>query len=130
MRTIEDLEHFVLAEGETLILRSRRHMSESEIAHARFLLDRFLPDRPVLLLPPEMDVMAGRIEVFGVDPGKGDDGPTQEDIDAERVEIETAYVSGKTVYASEGDDEFFVHRSLNPHTFDWNKYRYSLTKPK
>jgi len=124
------MEHFVLAEGETLILRCRRMLSDQELQRAREAVKHALPGRPVLILPPEVDVCAGVIEVFGVDPGKGDDGPTQEDIDAARAEIQTAYTLGKTVYAMEGDEEFFVHRSLNPHTFDWNKYRYSLTKPK
>lgn len=130
MRVIHDLQHFVLGENETLILRCTRPMSAEQLHHMRAVIEHALPGRPVLVLPPEVEVCAGEIEVFGVDHGKGDDGPTQEDIDAARKEITDAYDAGRTVWGREGNEWFYIHRAANPHTFDWDQYAYSLTKPK
>jgi hypothetical protein len=131
MRTIGDLEHFVLAEGETLILRLTRNFSEEQLAQMRHAIKAALPGRPVLVLPPEVEVCAGKIEVFGVDPGRDERStPTQEDIDAQRKAIKDAYCVGRTVYARSDEGWFYVHHTANPHVFDWSKFDYSLTKPK
>ena len=127
MRSIDDLEHFVLAEGETLILRTTRLLSMDQIQRMREHVERCLPGRPVLVLPPDIEVMAGKIEVFGVDTPT----VTQDDIDAQLKEITDAYCSARRVWVQDGDGEWlYVHVSANPHTFDFTRYNYSLTKPK
>jgi hypothetical protein len=134
MRTIEDLEHFVLAEGESLILRLTRQVTNEQLHQMRETIGRFLPGRPVLVLPPEVEVYAGKLEVFGVDHGAGDElsTPTAEDVAAARKEIEDAYDSFRIVYVLEDGDRdwWYIQKHQNPHTFNWDRYNYSLTRPK
>lgn len=131
MRAIEDLEHFVLAEGETLILRMTRMYSEEQLQHTREMIDRHLPGRPVLVLPPDVEVRAGKIEVFGVD--LAGEGPTQEDVDATRKDVTDAYTCGHMVcfrrIDSDREQWMHAHHIVNPHTFDWGEYEYRLMKP-
>jgi hypothetical protein len=130
MRTIEDLQHFVLAEGETLILRPSKLLSQEQLTRMREGIERMLPGRPVLVLSPEIEVMAGPLEIMGMDLGV-DEGPTQEDIDAARKLITDDYDRNCNVYVYDREDRewFVVHQQHNPHTFEWDKYDYRLTKP-
>lgn len=136
MRKIEDLEHFVLQEGETLILRCTKNLSPEQLYQWRKQIEETLPGRPVMILPPEVEVMAGQLVVFGVDPGAGDDmsGPTQEEIESARTEIVEAYYGGKMIYCSTpgSRDWFFAHIHQSPVElpFDWDNTLYSLTAPK
>lgn len=125
MRTIDDLEHFVLVEGETLILRCTRMFSQDELQYMRSLIDRFLPGRPVLVLPPDIEVCAGKLEVFG-----GEVVIEEEDAEAgRRNAIEFAYSDGKVIWVRDGDGQVFMAQLfLNPHTFDWCKYVYGFTE--
>lgn len=133
MRTIEDLEHFVLAPGETLILRSRKPLSDEQLLRMRAVVDRVLPGRPVMVLPPEMDVCAGMIEVFGADPGTDEHatGPTAEEQQAAlRQEIAQAYADNQRVYIRVDGEWFWIHQHLNPYSLaDLRLEDVSLTKP-
>lgn len=129
MRELSDFEHFVLQEGETLILRSKRVLSMEQVERFRADIERVLPGRPVLFLPPEVEVYAGQLEVFGAQPATA--AASDDDIAAQRAELQAAYNAGRTVWVrDEGDDWFQVHRTANPHTFDWGKHDYALHKPK
>lgn len=128
MRNIEDLEHFVLAEGETLILRCTRPISDKELACMRSVIDKFLPGRPVLVLPPDIEVCAGKLEVWGADPGAGE--PDDAEVEQHRRDtIRRNYDNGRTVYVRDLEGEvFLVHRAAYPHTFDFDLYTYALTE--
>lgn len=136
MYPINDFEHFVLQVGETLILRCKTHPDVEQLAKMREAIERALPGQPVLVLPPELEVFAGTLEVFGVDHGGGDEisHPTQEDIDAARKEIQDAYNDGRSVWLqdeSTGTEWVVMHKHYNPIAeWDWDTTRYSLTKPK
>lgn len=133
MRDIKDLEHFVLQEGETLILRTTCPLSPEQLAMMRKMIDRHLPGRPVLVLPPEVQVCAGRLEVMGV-PADAPSSITQEEIDVARKEITDAYADGRSIYvqdASVAPEWVMMHKHYNPIAeWDWDGTRYSLTKPK
>lgn len=129
MRELSDFEHFVPREGETLILRSKRVLSMEEVERFRADIERVLPGRPVLFLPPEVEVYAGQLEVFGAQPATA--AASDDDIAAQRAELLSAYNAGKSVWAQDSDGEwFYVHRNANPHVFDWEAYNYALHKPK
>lgn len=129
MRTLNDLEHFVLAPGETLILRFKVHLSNAELERVRADVERVLPNRPVLCLGPDAEVHAGMIEVMGQPEVAA---ASDDDITAQRAEIMAAYNAGKTIWMQdENDTEWFqIHRTANPHTFAWDHCNYSLHKPK
>lgn len=127
MRNIEDLEHFVLAEGETLILRCTRHFSHDQLVQMRATIERYLPGRPVLILPPEIEVCAGRLEVFGVDMGSEEESAAAAE-QVRRRHIEKAYYDGKMVWVRDGVEIFTIHSVTNPQVFDWDKYQYGLTR--
>lgn len=127
MRDIADLEHFVLQPGELLILRPRIHISQDRLQR---MMETIKPlGRQVLVLPPDTDVMAGELVLMGAEPPPE---PAQEDIEAARDEMMRAYTMGKTLWAWEHEDDgwFFIHRTMNPHVFQWNRFKYSLKAPK
>lgn len=131
MRDIHDLEHFVLGEKETLILRMRAHLTAEELDNVRRVIARNLPGRPVIVLPPEVDVYAGELEVWGAPQQAAQEEPTQEAIVAARDTIRAAYHMGKIIWANEGDGWYALQNQVNPHShFDWDAVRYSLNKPK
>jgi hypothetical protein len=132
MIEINDFEHFVLQPGEVLILRSKRMLSTEEMGRAKQALEAALPGRPVLVLSPDMEVMAGVVEVFGAEEDEGREQLDKDAIATERALIEQAYQDGKLVYGWNRKDKepFFVHVRSNPEVFDWDKNDYSLTKPK
>jgi hypothetical protein len=133
MRALQDMEHFALREGETLILRFKTPPSHEMLENARRIVAHALPGAKVLVLPPDVEVYAGNIEVFGVDLAR-EEGPTQEDIEAARAEIKDAYEGGSTIYlndASTGDDWVAMHKHYNPIAqWDWETTRYRLTPKK
>lgn len=133
MRTIDDLEHFVLGEGETLILRFKRPVAQEVIETARAAIAKNLPGRPVVVLPSEVEVCAGVVEVMGAPPDALCDESPEVQEQERRDMIEAAYDKGMTVWcreAAEGGMWFYIHRQANSITrFDWDLYDYSLTKP-
>ena len=137
MRDINDLDHFVLAPGETLILRLRRATSEADLQQMRTNIERALPGRTVMVLPPEVDVCAGKIEMWGVGEPAADSSPeAMAALEGDRRrDIEKAYAAGKVAYTwrrSHPDQVYAIQQHANPINkdgFDWDNYQYSLTKP-
>lgn len=128
MRTIEDLQHFVLAEGETLILRCKIPPSEDQLQKMRKAIEHLLPGRPVIILPPEIEVCAGQLEVWGVEDDAHAEADMQTQEQVRRDNIMQAYTNGKTVWARDADGQvFYIQIAANPHTFDWGTYSYGLT---
>ena len=127
MREIQDLEHFVLQPGETLILRCKRHVTEETLARMRESVAKL--GTGVIVLPPDIEAFAGKIEVFGVDHGERQ--PTQDDNNAPDIcdVVQQAYDAGKIVWGLDSTGWFCIHHTLYPHQFDWNQYDYRLTKP-
>lgn len=131
MRNLEDLQHFVLQPDEVLILRCTRHFSPEQLEAMRQVINRHLPGRTVLVLPPDIEVHAGVLEVMGATSPMSSTELTQDEIDAMRAEIQAVYDSGQIIYANEGGGWFGCHKSSNPiGAWDWERVRYSLTKPK
>ncbi len=135
MRNIEDLEHFVLGEGETLILRMTRPINNDQLAYLRNLVNTALPGRPVMILPSDIEVCAGVLEIMGGPQLDPEDAATFDEIEAQRrAEIEQAYEDGRMVYCKDVNNAygwFYVHKEANPITgWAWKLYDYRLTKPK
>lgn len=140
MREIKDLEHFVLAPGETLILRLRHEVDAHHMELMRKTIDHMFPGQRVLVLSSDIDVMAGQIEVLGGSAlSAEDEARAAADMETQRHvhewEIDEAYRNGRVLYGKLLDDPnnegwFSIHRSLYPHPlFDLDKYEYSLTSP-
>ena len=130
MRELNDLEHFVLQPGELLILRCKVPISEEALQRVRDSLKRHGLER-VLVLPPDVEVMAGEIELITAD-SERPPVPTEEDVEALRNELKQRYMEGRTLYAWElgkRDGWFVIHHVFNPHTFDFDRFTYNLTKP-
>lgn len=129
MRNINDLDHFVLAEGETLILRCKVPLSDEQLADARGLIESVLPGRPVIVLPPEIEVMAGKLEVFGAEEQAQSEADQETQEQVHRDIIERSYHDGKTIYVMDpaNNERWYVHHTANPTTFNWDRYKYSLT---
>ncbi len=124
-RKILDLEHFVLRDGETLILRYTSHPTAEQIAQMRAAIGHALPDAAVLVLPPTVEVMAGVIDVVA---------PEQEQEERAHIKaaIMDAYDMGKMVYFCPIGDTasgwLMAHKVAAPHPlFDWTANHYSLT---
>lgn len=129
MRNIEDLDHFVLAEGETLILRSRVALSDADLHRMRADIERILPGRPVMMLPPEIEVHAGKLEVFGAEVQPGEDSEAAEA--ARRRQVETAYYDNRVIWAREDGEIFMAHKHNTPLvSFRWDApgCAYGLTR--
>ena len=121
MNPLNDLEHFILQPGETLILRPRRPMSAEQIHRIRAVLDE-QPFR-IVILPDMVDVYAGNIEV--IPPA-----PTADDIEAARTAIIAHYESGKFVQyqIDVPDGEWYdAQKGFLPiGAWHWNKYAYRI----
>ena len=125
MRSINDLEHFVLQPGEQLILRCRTHLNQEQLAHMRNAIER-AGFKNVLVLPPDIDVMAGQLELMG------EDEPPDEDKEAEirqvQENLQHAYLTSRIVEYREfpWDEWSTAHRVVAPHNFDFGRYEYRL----
>jgi len=128
MRDINDLEHFVLQPGEMLILRSKRYLSMEEM---QFWADKLKHHKiePVLILPPDMDVMAGTMEVISASTVEAPE-LSQEEIDSMRTQVKGAYEDGRIVeYREAGNPRaewIGAHLHASPHLFNFNKYEYRI----
>jgi len=123
MNPLNDLDHFVLQPGETLILRPRRLMSAEQIHRIRAVLDE-QPFR-IVILPDMVDVYAGNIDV--IPPA-----PTADDIEALRADIMHAYEEGKFVqYRIDTNGDWCdAQKGFLPiDSWHWDKYDYRI-KPK
>ena len=118
---INDLDHFVLQPGETLILRARKPLSQHEVATLQKWLDeRKVP--AVVIAGPDFDIMAGVLSNLMPD----------DEAQAHCDAVIDAYDAGKTLYARtiEGDPEWFVvHHKAFPCPIDFERYEFSLDKP-
>ncbi len=63
---IKDMEHFKLAEGETLILRAKFPLSAAQVERLSEMAHRALPGRRVLVLDSTIEVMACKAETDGI----------------------------------------------------------------
>lgn len=128
MQAIHDLEHFVLAEGETLILRCTRAISNDELVAMRGMLEKYLPGRPVIVLPPDIEMCAGKLEVWGTP--TVDEEATAAELERHRRDtIHRNYDNGRMVYARDAEGEVFVvQRAAYPHTIDFDRFTYALTE--
>lgn len=120
MQTIHDLEHFVLQDGETLILRARRPLSQEQMAWMQDFLDK-RKVQAVVIAGPDFDIMAGVLSNLVPD----------DDAQAHADAVCDAYDAGKIVWcrSAEGGDWFQIQRISNPLTIDFTNWCYSLEKP-
>lgn len=72
---IKDMEHFKLAEGETLILRAKFPLPAAQVERLSEMAHRALPGRRVLVLDSAIEVMAGKAETDGQDQGQATPAP-------------------------------------------------------
>lgn len=117
---MNDLDHFVLKPGETLILRARRPMSAEQTKRMQTYLDtRKLP--AVVIAGPDFDILAGVLS--NIMP----DDEAQAHVDS----VIEAYDEGRTIWGREidGKDWFVAHKHAFPVTIDFERYEFSLTDP-
>lgn len=120
MQTMNDLDHFVLKPGETLILRARRPMSAEQTKLMQTYLDtRKVPT--VVIAGPDFDILAGVLS--NIIP----DDEAQAHVDS----VIEAYDEGHTIWGRDidGTDWFVAHKYAFPVTIDFERYEFSLTDP-
>src|SRR5690606_20412827 len=123
---INDLDHFVLQPGETLILRARRPLPNEQLQRTQEWLDkRKVP--AVVIAGPDFDIMAGMLSNLMPD----------EDMQAHCDAVIDAYDEGRQIWAravcslddSVTAEWFTIHKHANPLPIDFERWEFSITKP-
>jgi hypothetical protein len=117
---MNDLDHFVLQPGETLILRARKPLSAEQTTRLQEWLDkRKVP--AIVIATPDVDIMAGMLSNLMPD----------DEVQAHCDAVIDAYDEGKTVWGRDidGTDWFIAHKHAFPLEIDFTRYEFSLTDP-
>lgn len=121
---LQDFDRVTLKDGECLVLRCRRALDAMTLERMNQHLRASCPSLMgrVLIVSNDIDIMIAAIEPES-------DDLAAEEVALQRMQIETAYNEGRTIYVEDfvTQERYQIHRVANPERINFTQCNYSLT---